>query len=225
MSRFIKRKIEVEDSGYTEVYTPGSRQVPAFRLERSNLFFIGLRGSGKSTLASKIAQALDGPYVDLDDRIMERAGCSIAATVRSLGWDQFRGLEHDCLQEVCGRQGQVVATGGGSVLLPANRELLKANGRVVYLQADVSLLARRLQQDPLASKRPPLSDLSLEEELARSLREREPLYFECLDYILQADKPVEALVNSVLTMLKPGSACFQEDESLDFDPGLDEEWL
>ncbi len=225
MSRFIKRKIEVKDSGYTEVYIPGSQHVPEFRLDRTNLFFIGLRGSGKSTLARDVAEALDGVFVDLDERIIQQAGSSIETIVRSRGWDGFRALEQDCLQEVCGQQGQVVAIGGGCVLLPANRERLKANGRVVYLQADVSLLARRLQQDPLRSKRPPLSDLPLEEELARSLREREPLYFECLDYILQADKPVDALVKDVLTMLKPGSAGFQDDESLDFEPGLDEEWL
>ncbi len=225
MSRFIKRKVEVEDPGYTEVYTPGDRHVPEFRIEQSNLFFIGLRGSGKSTLAEKAAQALGGTFVDLDGLIIERAGCSIADLVRSRGWDGFRSLEHDCLQEVCRHQGQIVATGGGCVLWPANRELLKAAGRVAYLQADVRLLAQRLRQDPQESQRPPLSGLDLEEELARTLREREPLYFECLDYILQADKPVDELVNKVLTTLKPETAFFQEEETFDWEAGFDEECL
>ena len=225
MGRFIKRKVEVEDPGYTEVYTPGSGHVPEFRIEEDNLLFIGLRGSGKSTLARKVADALEGRFVDLDDLIIERAGTTIDAYVRSRGWDGFRSLEHDCLVEVFSRQGQVVATGGGVVLLSENRKLLKAGARVVYLQADVRLLAERLRRDPHASRRPPLSDLSLEEELARTLREREPLYFECLDYILPADKPVDELLLDVLNAIKPDAARFVEDEDIDFQPGIDEEGL
>ena len=222
MGRFIKRKVEVEDPGYTEVYTPGSGHVPEFRLEESNLFFVGLRGSGKSTLARKTAAVLGGDVVDLDELVVERAGCSIAEFVTSRGWEAFRSLEHECLQQVCRLRGQVVATGGGIVLLPENRRLLKTAGRVFYLQAGVKLLAERLKIDPNISSRPPLSALPAEEELAQSLNEREPLYFACLDYILQADKPVDSLVNDVLTMLRPGAAVFEEDESIDFETPFDE---
>ncbi len=209
MTKFIKHKIEVEDSGYIEVYTAGAGHAPVFRFQESNLFFIGLRGSGKSTLAAQVAKKLGGSVLDTDDLVMDRIGRSIADYVRIHGWEEFRDLERDCLQEICARRGQIVATGGGLVLLPENRERLKTSGRVFYLQADVGLLASRLQKDPEQSRRPSLSDLPLEEELARTLREREPLYFDCMDYILQAGKTLEELVKDVLTMLMPDKAADQ----------------
>lgn len=208
MPRFIKRKIEVEDPGYTESYTPGEGRVPDFRLQEANLFFIGLRGSGKSTLARKVARRMKGVFVDTDEVISARINCSISEYVLTHGWGDFRLVERDCLLEVCKRTGQVVATGGGIVLVPENIALLKKSGKVFYLQAEVGLLASRLKHDPDQSSRPPLSSLPLEEELGVSLREREPLYHQCLDSILQAGKTADELVEDVLNTLRPAQADF-----------------
>ncbi|MCF8104129.1 MAG: shikimate kinase AroL [Desulfohalobiaceae bacterium] len=215
MVKFVKKRVDVEEADYTEVYKPGEEHVPEFRPQETNLFFIGLRGSGKTALAAQVARELGTSFLDTDDLVMERTGLSIAEYVRAHGWEEFRLQEQDCLKEIGAGQGRIVATGGGIVLLPENRRLLKAGGRVFYLQADVGLLAARLRRDPEQSRRPPLSDLSLEEELARTLRQREPLYYECMDYILQAGKSLGELTSDVLTMLRPDKAVFQEDEGLD----------
>ena len=212
MVKFVKKRVDVEEAGYTEVHIPGQAHVPEFRLEETNLFFIGLRGSGKTTLASLIAGKLGASFLDTDDLVMERTGRSIADSVQVHGWDEFRALEADCLREIGARQGRVVATGGGIVLLPENRELLKTSGRVFYLQAEVGLLAARLREDPEQTRRPALSDLPLEEELARTLREREPLYLQCTDYLLQAGKTPDELARDVLTMLMPDRDVFQKNE-------------
>ena len=71
--------------------------------------------------------------------------------------------------------GQVVATGGGAVLLPENRALL-AKGLVLYLQASPERLAERLLADCNAGQRPKLTELGLREEIVATLTEREPLY-------------------------------------------------
>jgi shikimate kinase len=203
MPKFIKKTYTVQDPGATTVHRPGAaaQDPSAFRLQESNVFFIGPRGSGKSTLAAELARALSAPCLDTDEAVAHRAGASIEDLVQNRGWEAFRRLEHAVLAEACREKGNIVATGGGIVLDPENRKLLQEHGAVFYLMADVGTLRDRLVRDPSPASRPQLTDLSDEDELVATLREREPLYMECLDFILQANKPIAELVEEVLTSL------------------------
>jgi shikimate kinase len=200
MVDFIKKKFEVEDPDVRQVRHKGERVREMFDLGRSNIFFVGLRGSGKTTLARHVARELQGEFKDTDMLVAERAGQTIADLVKVRGWEAFRSLEHEVLAEVCASKGQVVATGGGIVLRADNRELLKKCGQVFYLMATPPLLAARLSAEP-SDHRPGLTGLPLEQELSQTLQEREPLYFDSLHFILQADNPVQDLVRSVMTSL------------------------
>jgi shikimate kinase len=202
MSRFIKEKVHVENPDETKVRRHGEAlEQPPFSLQQGNILFLGLRGSGKSTLARKVASRLGAECVDTDKVVQERAGKSIAAIVEKSGWQAFRDLEEEVLRETCETPGSVVATGGGVVLREANRQRLRSCGAAFYLLADVPLLLERLQQEEDRGERPALSRQSLEEELVQTLREREPLYYECLDYLLPAEETPGEIADRVLQVL------------------------
>ncbi len=164
---------------------------------REHLFLIGARASGKTSVGKALASSLAFQWVDTDFMLEQRCGQSIAEYVAKNGWAKFRFLESQILAEICTYPPQIVSCGGGIVLLPENRKLL-SQGFVVYLRAKVGLLAARLADNPLESQRPALSELPLAEELATVLKEREPLYLSCADYVLDCDKHLEILVQKIV---------------------------
>src|SRR4051812_2610937 len=89
------------------------------------IFLIGPRGSGKTTVARLLAAALEWDEIDADAELEARAGCSIREVFETEGEAGFRQREADVLAELCLRNGVVVATGGGVILRPENRERLK----------------------------------------------------------------------------------------------------
>src|SRR5882724_5504761 len=102
----------------------------------ANLFLIGYRGTGKSTVAGIVAAELGWQKVDADALLEARAGLSIRDIFQAEGEAGFRRRETDLLEEICRGTRQVVATGGGVVLAPQNRELLASHGLCALLEAD-----------------------------------------------------------------------------------------
>ena len=165
-----------------------------------NVYLVGPRASGKSTLGRMLAQALGRPFVDLDEAFVERVGRTIAEVVEADGWERFRELETEVLQGVSGAGGQVVATGGGAVLKAPNRELL-GRGVVVYLQADAEAVVARLLAELKPDQRPALTDLSLEDEVRKTVLEREPYYLACA-HLIAPQRPLEELCGRIAVELK-----------------------
>ncbi|SBV91179.1 Shikimate kinase [uncultured delta proteobacterium] len=162
------------------------------------LFLIGPRGSGKTLMASILAQKHGCRTCDTDALIREKTGKSVADIVAEGGWPAFRALEKAALAEAVARMREgggpaVIATGGGIVLDPENRERMRAEGVVAYLAAPPNVLARRLpppQNDP---SRPSLTNLPPEQEIARVLQEREPLYRAAAHHVVDAARPPESV--------------------------------
>ncbi len=167
----------------------------------NNINLIGYRGSGKTAVGRKLAKVLRWPFIDSDEVIVDRIKCCIDEFVGEQGWDDFRWLESTVLEECCQQDKVVLATGGGVVLARENRSLLQENGTTVWLQANLETTLQRLENDPQTSSlRPPLSSLDLGEEIVLGLREREPLYREIADFIVQVDrKSVEDIVQEIVT--------------------------
>lgn len=160
-----------------------------------NIYLTGPRACGKTTVGKMLAEYLKRPFVDTDQVFVEKHGQSIAECVDAEGWDVFRNREAAVLRELAGRQGLVVACGGGIVLREENRKIL-ARGMTVYFDIDADELAQRLENDPLEAQRPSLTGKSLAEEVRDVLKRRDPMYRESAHVVITKDLP-EFMVRTI----------------------------
>ncbi|MFM8378348.1 MAG: shikimate kinase [Planctomycetia bacterium] len=147
---------------------------------------IGYRGTGKTTVARLLAERLTTSWVDADLVLEERLGCTIAELVRSKGEPVFRDAEAELLAELLLTCRGILATGGGVVLRESNRGLLRERGRpVVWLDAPVDTIRRRLAADPATlARRPALAGGDPLAEVEAAVHAREPLYRACADWTI-----------------------------------------
>ncbi|HCR3981883.1 TPA: shikimate kinase AroL [Kluyvera ascorbata] len=169
------------------------------------IFLIGARGCGKTTIGQALTHACDFRFVDTDQVLQQRSGMSVADIVAAEGWPGFRARETETLISVT-QPGAVIATGGGIILAPVNREFMRQNGVVVYLNAPVPVLARRLEAFPEADQRPTLTGKPISEEVADVLAQRDALYRETAHYIVDASASPERVVTLILDALHLATA-------------------
>ncbi|HLJ84105.1 MAG TPA: shikimate kinase [Candidatus Eremiobacteraceae bacterium] len=96
------------------------------------LWLTGFMGAGKSTAGRKVARIVGFPFIDCDAEL-EREHGPIAAIFKELGEERFRELESAKIAELAGSSNTILAAGGGAVLNPANRNLMRKDGVIVYL--------------------------------------------------------------------------------------------
>jgi shikimate kinase len=150
-----------------------------------HIALVGLSGSGKSTVAPLVANRCEiGAFVDLDRVVEERVGRSVDEIFRTDGEAAFRRLEADALADALAGSPTVIATGGGVVLDHANRQLLRGSAAVVWLRATPGQLAARLADTHEAR---PLLSGDAEFALHRLAEEREALYSEVADVVIDVD--------------------------------------
>ncbi len=140
----------------------------------SNVVLVGMMGSGKSTVGRILAQALNWNFVDTDQLVEQEFAASVEDIFSVHGEQAFRECESDVIGKVAQGNRQVVATGGGAVLLAKNRQLLWADSCVVWLDAQPAELAARVGVNP--STRPLVAGTDLEQRLKSILEARKALY-------------------------------------------------
>lgn len=165
---------------------------------------IGFRCTGKTTVGRALAFRLEVPFWDTDSVLQERAGRSISLMVREFGWDRFRAMEGEVARELLELDPAVVALGGGAVLDPGTRKALGGTGFTVWLEASVESILERMARDPEnGEKRPALTPMKAEEEVACLLAEREPFYKEAAQARICTDrKSLEEILGEILAILK-----------------------
>ena len=152
------------------------------RLHR--IFLVGPMGAGKSTIGKYLAQHLKLRFADTDTEIEARTGADIPWIFDVEGEQGFREREQQVVEEMTNWDDIVLATGGGVIMRPENRQALGARGFVVYLYASVDEQVRRTRRD----RRRPLLQKGDPEEVLRSLMAvRDPLYREIADHIIETD--------------------------------------
>lgn len=144
---------------------------------------IGLPGSGKTTIGRQLAQLWGMGFVDSDQVIEQRLGCSIAAYFAQHGEAAFRDVEQQVIDEITAEpRPLLLSTGGGVVLREANRLHLHARSTVFYLQAAPEDIARRLRND---STRPLLKGQDPVVRLRQLMQQRHALYLATAHYTIK----------------------------------------
>ncbi len=153
-------------------------------MQPQNLFLIGPMGSGKSAVGRQLARLLRLDFIDSDDEIESRTGVDIAFIFEKEGEAGFRKREAAVIDELSSRTGVVLATGGGGVIDPASRSALGARGYVVYLRTGVDQQVARTRK---GRERPLLENTDPRETLEQLMIEREPMYLEIADLVVDTD--------------------------------------
>jgi shikimate kinase len=120
------------------------------------IYLVGFMGAGKSSVARALGKRLDWKVEDVDDRIERAERRDIPTIFREAGEPYFRARERDTLIALLPQRGTVVASGGGTFVDPANRELMLRDGAVIWLDAPLSTVVSRVPSDgrrPLATDR------------------------------------------------------------------------
>jgi len=160
-----------------------------------NVYLVGMPGSGKSRTGRELARRLRRRFVDLDRAIETAAGKRIKEIFETLGEEAFRSLETEALTSASAGRNQVVSCGGGIVLDPGNRKLMGSTGTVVWLSVPVDKLLARA---PAGGKRPLLRS---PEDMSRLLAEREDLYREVADVIVDGSRETEQVAEAIVEAL------------------------
>jgi shikimate kinase len=139
-------------------------------------------------------------FVDSDTEIERRIGAPIRDFFALHGEAAFRDIEQEVIDELASRAGSVLATGGGAVLRPSNRDALHSRTHVFYLRASPDELFRRLRHD---TQRPLLQVADPLRRLRELYRERDPLYRRTAHFVVEALRPsVPALIGMVMMQLE-----------------------
>ncbi|TWI60781.1 3-dehydroquinate synthase [Pseudoduganella lurida] len=164
-----------------------------------NVFLVGLMGAGKTTIGRLLARKLGLRFVDSDHEIEARTGATIPWIFEIEGEPSFRRREAEVIRDLCGQQGIILATGGGAILNPESRALLRERGTVVYLRASVPAILSRTSHD---KNRPLLQTADPRGKLEALLGEREPLYLEMAHLVVDTGRPnVQSMVQIIINQL------------------------
>jgi len=161
----------------------------------TNLFLVGPMGVGKTTIGRHLARRTKRRFIDCDREIEARTGVDIPTIFDIEGEAGFRQRETRMLDELTTLTGIVLATGGGAIEAPKNREMVSARGFVVYLTADPEELVARLKHD---RRRPMLRGDDPAGTIRRLFAVRDPLYREIADLIVNTgDRTVRSVTDEV----------------------------
>lgn len=165
-----------------------------------NVFLVGPMGSGKTAVGRQLAKLLHLEFHDSDAEIELRTGVDIPFIFEKEGENGFREREREVIDSLTQLQNVVLATGGGAVLLPENRERLTARGRVVYLNTGVE---QQLERTRHGRQRPLLYTDDPETRLRELMAQRLPLYESIAEIIVATDgRQVRAVADEIAQRLK-----------------------
>lgn len=156
-------------------------------------------GTGKTSLGTELARRLNWPFVDMDHLIEARRGQTIRQIFTREGEAAFRQLETDLCCQIAGWRGYVIATGGGTLLNPANRAALSAGNLLVCLDCEPETLWQRLAQ---AADRPMLDSPDKKARLLALLERRRPAYAAIEHHLDTTRRPIARLVADLLALYR-----------------------
>ena len=165
------------------------RIVRKITLQMNNIILIGMAGCGKSTVGEALAALTGRQLLDTDAMVLARFGQTPADIIEREGEAAFRQKESECVAEAGKQSGCVIATGGGVPTIKANADLLKQNGKVVFLRRPL---------EALDTKGRPLSQRG---SLGELYQKRLPCYTALADITVDNDTTPDAVAKNILAAL------------------------
>ena len=169
----------------------------------------GFMGAGKSTVGKFLSNYLGTDFIDLDNMLEKRFGCSISDYFAKNGEESFRSEEYSALSEIFtkSKKNLVLALGGGTLTKPESAELVKNNSIVIYLYCSEEALYKRLVKGK--AKRPLLADKSdegLREEIRQLTAKREQIYKSAANFTVDTSIwGLNRIVGQIAELLPPPS--------------------
>lgn len=162
-----------------------------------NIILTGFMGTGKSTVGRLLARELGLQFHDIDTLIEAEAGTAVKEIFKAHGEAAFREIEKGIikkLSEDCYGTGLVIATGGGAVVNPENRAMLKSWGTIICLSASVDEIIKRVGDK---GDRPLLAAEDKKGAIEKLLNERAEAYRDCDMCIDTTSRSVEEVVAAI----------------------------
>jgi len=157
-----------------------------------SIVLIGMMGAGKSSVGRRLASRLGIPFIDADTEIETAAGMTIPEIFDNHGEPYFRAGEARVIARLLGSGPQVLATGGGSMMDPNTRALVREKGISVWLKADIETLLRRTKRR---------NDRPLADKIKDLMPQREPIYAQADIVVQSRDDPHDTIVDEIIAAL------------------------
>lgn len=170
-------------------------------------------------MGRKLADLAGLPFLDADHELERREGRRIAEIFRDDGESAFREIEARVIASLAELQPSVIATGGGAILRPDNREAIQRTGLAVWLDAPTDELQRRLSAIHQADARPSLTGSGTIAEIASVLERRIPLYRQTAHQTVDATATPDLIAERVLHLWR-GAEIIRRDAGLRRDASL-----
>lgn len=157
------------------------------RTQKENIVLVGMPSCGKSAIGKKLSQMLDRPFCDTDELFEKRFGITPCDYINGYGERSFRDTESMIVSECAAMSCGVIATGGGAVLRPQNVRALLRNGRIYFIDRDLSAL-KPSPDRPLSHDR---------ETLGKMFHARYPLYKDVSDVTVDGNMSVDEVAKAI----------------------------
>jgi shikimate kinase len=146
-----------------------------------NIILVGMPGSGKTTVGVNLSRLIHKRFVDTDRLLVKQFKMPITTAFATHGEPAFRDAESAVCEAALAYRHCVISTGGGIIVRPVNRTLLRATGKVIYLQLSLEMLWNRLKKD---RSRPLLKTDDPYATLCALFETRDPLYRDCAHEVI-----------------------------------------
>ncbi|MEG0526715.1 MAG: shikimate kinase, partial [Longicatena sp.] len=156
--------------------------------QRCNIVLIGMPSAGKTTIGKMLEQRMNKEFIDLDDKIIEKAGKSIPEIFEESGEAGFRAIETEVAIELAKENNKIIATGGGTIKNKINMDYLRQNGITIFIDRDINKLISADPNRPLSKSKDALQQLH---------DERYHLYQKYAAYIAVNNTEIEETVNEI----------------------------
>lgn len=166
---------------------------------QTHIVLIGMMGVGKSTVGRRLAKNLDRPFLDSDDEVVRRTGRQVADIFTVDGEDAFRDIEASVMLDLLASESpSVIAAAGGSILRSETRESMKRSATVIWMRAPIDVLVGRTSR---GTHRPALANDPVG-TLTKMESDRQSIYAEVADAIVDCTQPISGVIDSILTAVE-----------------------